>query len=140
MFAALDLASGQMFYRFRDRKRWRQFKNFLRQLRTLFPVGRLYLVCGNYGPHHKAEVQDWCAANNVELVFTPTNASWLNWIECEFTSLRYFTLNGSDYPSHAAQERAIGHHVRWRNKRAQPKQKFAIGSKIRQPDYLPISA
>jgi hypothetical protein len=28
MFAALDLASGQMFYRFRDRKRWPQFLDF----------------------------------------------------------------------------------------------------------------
>ena len=30
----------------------------------------------------RAEVTDWCAAHDVELVFTPTNASWLNWIEC----------------------------------------------------------
>jgi hypothetical protein len=35
-------------------------------------------------------------------VYTP-NASWLNWVESEFTALRYFTLDGSDYPSHAAQ-------------------------------------
>jgi hypothetical protein len=40
-------------------------------------------------------------------VFTPTHASWLNWIEAEFTALRYFTLDGSDYPSHTAQEHAI---------------------------------
>jgi len=31
-------------------------------------------------------------------VFTPTNASWTNWIGCGFTALRYFVLNGSDYP------------------------------------------
>ena len=43
--------------------------------------------------------------HGIELVFTPTNASWLNWIEAEFTALRYFTLDGSDYPSHTAQER-----------------------------------
>ena len=45
MFAALDLASGQMFYRFRDRKRWQEFLGFLHQLRTRFPTGRLYVVC-----------------------------------------------------------------------------------------------
>ena len=39
MFAALDLASGQMFYRFRDRKRWQEFLGFLRQLRARFPTG-----------------------------------------------------------------------------------------------------
>ncbi|WP_233160113.1 IS630 family transposase [Pseudonocardia sp. MH-G8] len=46
-----------------------------------FPTGRLHVVCDNFSPHRKAEVADWCASNDVELVFTPTHASWLNWIE-----------------------------------------------------------
>jgi hypothetical protein len=137
MFAALDLASGQLFYRFRDRKRWTEFLDFCRQLRRRFPTGPLYLICDNYSPHHKAEVKAWCAAHDVELVFTPSNASWLNWIECEFTALRYFTLDGSDYPSHPAQETAIAGYIRWANHRAHPKRRFAVGSKIRRPDYLP---
>ena len=85
------------------------------------PAGKLHVICDNFSPHKKAEVVAWCRANDVELVFTPSNASWLNWIECEFTALRYFTLDGSDYPSHTAQENAIAGYVRWRNKRAQPK-------------------
>jgi transposase len=137
MIAALDLTSGQLFYRFRDRKRWQEFLAFLRQLRTRFPTGRLHVVCDNFSPHRKAEVVAWCAAHDVELVFTPANASWLNWIESEFTALRYFTLDGSDYPSHAAQESAIAGYIRWANKRAAPKRRFAIGSKVRRPDYLP---
>ena len=60
MFAAQDLATGQVFYRFRDRKRWREFLGFLKQLRDRFPTGKLYVVCDNYGPHKKAEVVDWC--------------------------------------------------------------------------------
>ena len=80
MFAGLDLATGQMFYRFRDRKRWTEFLAFLKQLRVRFPAGKLYLVCDNYGAHKKAEVSGWCQANDVELVLTPSNASWLNWI------------------------------------------------------------
>jgi transposase len=137
MFAALDLATGQLFYRFRDRKRWQEFLDFLRQLRVRFPAGKLYVVCDNFSPHKKIEVTDWCRVNGVELVFTPSNASWLNWIECEFTALRYFTLDGSDYPSHTAQEAAIAGYVRWHNNHAQPKRRFAINSKIRRPDYLP---
>ena len=137
MLAALDLASGQLFYRFRDRKRWREFLDFCRQLRRRFPTGQLYLICDNYGPHHKEEVRTWCTENGIELVFTPTNASWLNWIEAEFTALRYFTLDGSDYPSHAAQELAIARYIRWANSRATPKRRFAVNSKIRRPDYLP---
>ena len=128
---------GQLFYRFRDRKRWQEFLGFLRQLRTRFSTGRLLVVCDNFSPHHKQQVRDWCAEHDVELVFTPSNASWLNWIECEFTALRYFTLDGSDYPSHAAQEAAITGYIRWANRRARPKQGFAVGSKIRRPDYLP---
>jgi transposase len=137
MFAALDLASGQLFYRLRDRKRSIEFLGFLKQLRARIPAGKLYVICDNFSPHKKADVTAWCDRHDVDLVFTPTNASWLNWIECEFTALRYFTLDGSDYPSHAEQEAAIGGYVRWRNKRAQPKRHFAVGSKIRRPDYLP---
>jgi transposase len=139
MFGALDLATGQMFYRFRDRKRWQEFLDFLRQLRRRF-TGKLYVVCDNFSPHQKTEVTDWCADNDVELVFTPSNASWLNWIESEFAALRYFTLNGSDYPDHAAQESTIGGYLRWRNRRAMPKRDFAVGSKVRKPDYLPKAA
>jgi transposase len=137
MFAALDLATGQMFYRFRDRKRWPQFLDFCKQLRRRFPTGTLYLICDNYGPHGKAEVSDWCADHGIELVYTPSNASWLNWVESEFTALRYFALDGSDYPSHAAQEAAIAGYLRWRNHHCHPKRHFAVNSKIRRPDYLP---
>jgi hypothetical protein len=73
-------------------------------------------------------------------VFTPSNASWLNWIECEFTALRYFTLDGSDYASNIAHEAAIAGYVRWRHKHALPKRRFAVDSKIRRPDYLPSVA
>ena len=66
MFAALDLASGQMFYRFRDRKRWQEFLGFLRQLRARFPTGRLYVVCDNFSLHKKSQVIDWCADHGVE--------------------------------------------------------------------------
>jgi hypothetical protein len=92
-------------------------------------------VCDNFSPRKKTQVADWCQANDVELVCTPSNASWLNWVECEFTTLRYFTLDGSDYPSHAAQEAAIAGYLRWHNKRARPKRHFAIDSKIRGPGF-----
>ena len=67
----------------------------------------------------------------------PDQRPWLNWIAAEFTALRYFTLDGSDYPSHAAQELAIARYIRWANRHANPKRRFAVNSKIRRPDYLP---
>ncbi|UJW28740.1 hypothetical protein L3Q67_26115 [Saccharothrix sp. AJ9571] len=68
-------------------------------------------------------------------MFTPSNASWLNWIE--FTAVRYYTLDGSDYPSRTAQELATARYIRWASKHATPKRHFAANSKIRTPDYLP---
>jgi hypothetical protein len=40
MIAALDLATGQIIYRVRDRKRWREFLAFLK-LRCRWPVHKL---------------------------------------------------------------------------------------------------
>jgi transposase len=126
MFAALDLASGELFYRFRDRKRWREFLGFLKQLRCRFPTGRLYLVCDNYGSHGKAEVTAWCAANDAELMFTPSNGSWLNWVECEFTALRYFTLDGTDHATHKEQGSMIRRYIIWRNRHADDRRLRAV--------------
>ncbi|NYH77230.1 transposase [Actinopolyspora biskrensis] len=135
MLAALDLATGKITYRIRDRKRWREFLTFLKQLRRRWPGQRLYLILDNYGPHKRPEVLTWCQANDIELVFAPTNASWLNWIESEFAALRYFALDGTDHRSHAEQDAALGAYLRWHNQRAQPKHHFAINSRIRQTDY-----
>ena len=41
-------------------------------------------------------VADWAAANNVELAYVPTNASWLNRIEAQSQALRYFTVGWVD--------------------------------------------
>ncbi|WP_247663179.1 transposase [Micromonospora sp. U21] len=135
MIAALDLTTGKLHYRIRDRKRWRELLSFLKTLRARWPGEHLYLICDNFSPHKHPEVQAWCATNQVDLVFLPTYASWLNRIEAEFAAVRYFALNGTDHRSHAEQDSAIGSYIRWRNQRARPKTEFAIGSKIRHPDY-----
>lgn len=48
LFGALDLASGQLVYRIRDRKRWREFLAFLKVLRARWPDERLYVVCDEF--------------------------------------------------------------------------------------------
>ena len=60
-------------------------------------------------------VRAWCDANDVELVFTPTYASWANPIEAHFGPLRQFVLANSDHPDHRALGRAIRAYLRWRN-------------------------
>jgi transposase len=88
MLAALDLATGTLTYRIHRRKRWIELLAFFKILRARWPDEKLYVVLDNFSPHRRREVREWCETNNVELVFTPTYASWLNWIEAEFTALR----------------------------------------------------
>ncbi|WP_243726262.1 IS630 family transposase [Actinomadura rubrisoli] len=131
MPAALDLVTGKILYRIRHRKRRREFLSFLKVLRARWPTQKLYRVLDNLSPHKHPCVRAWAAGNEVELVFLPTYASWLNWIECEFTAPRYFALNGTDHQSHTEQGTAIADHMRWRNTRALPKHHFAPDSVIR---------
>lgn len=140
MLAALDLTTGRMFYRIRDRKRWQEFLDLLKSLRARWPGEKLYVIVDNFSPHKRREVREWTEHHDVELVFLPTYSSWLNWIESEFAALRYFALNGTDHRSHAEQDDAIGAYVRWRNRHAEPKTEFAVDSKIRLPDFLPYVA
>ena len=52
---------------------------------------------------------------NVELVATPTSASYLNRIECHFQPLREFVFNAADYASHADVARALRRYIFRRN-------------------------
>lgn len=83
---------------------------------------RIAIVLDNFSPHlttkRDTRVGDWAEANNVELAYTPTNSSWLNRIEAQFTALRYFALNGTDHASHKEQGSMIRRYMIWRNKHA----------------------
>jgi hypothetical protein len=78
MLAVLDLATGKMYYRIRPRKRWCEFLSLLKSLRIRWPGEKLYVVLDNFSPHKHPNVRAWAAANDIELVFLPTDGSWLN--------------------------------------------------------------
>ncbi|MEU1439360.1 IS630 family transposase [Streptomyces sp. NPDC005786] len=140
MLAALDLATGKMYYRIRPRKRWREFLSLLKALRARWPGEKLYVVLDNFSPHKHPNVRAWATANDIELVFLPTYGSWLNWIEAEFAALRYFALNGTDHRSHGEQNAAIAAYMRWRKAPAEPKTAFAPDSPIRAWTQYPAKA
>jgi hypothetical protein len=58
------------------------------------------------------------SANNVEIAYTPTNSSWLNRTEAQFTALRYFALDGTDHTTHKERASMIRRYIIWRNKHA----------------------
>ena len=106
-----------------DQENRSKFLEFCRYLRSLRPADvRIASVCDNYSPHLTTKrcqrVDAWAAANNAEIVYTPTNSSWLNRIEAQFTALRYFALDGTDHPTHKAQGSMTRRYIIWRNKNA----------------------
>jgi transposase len=123
LLAAYDLSRDRLYGHIKARKRRGEFLVFCRYLRTLYPTGvRLGIVLDNFSPHLSTRddprVAEWAAANNVELAYTPTNASWLNRIEAQFQALRYFTLDGTDHTSHSEQASMIRRYIVWRNRNA----------------------
>lgn len=116
LLAALDHSRDRLHGHVKKRKRWKEFLPFLKYLRSLYPPAvKLYVIQDNFSPHRRREVREWAENHQVELVFTPTNASWLNPIECHFAPLREFALNNSNYRDHAEQARAIRRYIAWRN-------------------------
>lgn len=58
----------------------------------------------------------WAKGHKVRVYLTPTNGSWLNRIESQFTALKKFALQPSDYCSHDEQQAAIESYLTWRNR------------------------
>lgn len=114
--AAYDLETGELFGLFTAQKTWKQWLGFLQWLRRRYRRDEtLHVVLDNYGPHLKEEVQQWAKANRIKFYFTPTNASWLNRIESQFTALKKFALDNSDHRSHEEQQESIESYLAWRN-------------------------
>lgn len=121
--AAYDLAKDQLYGHIKMTKNREKFLEFCRYLRSLHPANvRIAIVCDNYSPHLTTKrcqrVATWATENNVEIAYTPTNSSWLNRIEAQFTALRYFALDGTDHASHKEQGSMIRRYIIWRNKHA----------------------
>ncbi|MDX3077321.1 IS630 family transposase [Streptomyces sp. MI02-7b] len=123
LFAAYNLGGDKLYGHIKKTKNRSKFLEFCRYLRSLHTADvRIAIVCDNYSPHLTTKrcrrVADWAEANNVEIAYTPTNSSWLNRIEAQFTALRYFTLDGTDHASHREQGSMIRRYIIWRNKNA----------------------
>jgi transposase len=86
LFAALDIASGQVLTQCKRRHRHQEFLQFLRHLDANVPPALdVHLVVDNYGTHKHPSVRRWLAARpRYHVHYTPTYASWLNQVEIWF--------------------------------------------------------
>jgi transposase len=88
--AAVDLVSGLVHHAVTQRHRSREFTAFLERLDAHYPPGMLIrLLLDNHSAHCSRETRRFLASKpgRCELVFTPTHASWLNYVEAFFSKL-----------------------------------------------------
>jgi transposase len=85
LFAALEVATGQVTDRCYDRHGKAEFLDFLKLVARAYPRRRLHVVLDNYHTHKHDDVNQWLAKHpRITLHFTPTSGSWLNLVEVFF--------------------------------------------------------
>ncbi len=120
--AFYDLHEDRLWGYTRARKRSREVLEVLKMMRKRYPADqRIHLILDNYSPHGTPAVRQWCMHNDVHLIWTPTNASWLNPIECQFTPVKEFVIRNTDYADHEELANALRRYANYRNQHAKRK-------------------
>lgn len=89
LFAALNVATGQVIGQLHRRHRSDEFLSFLRRIETEVPADLdVHLIMDNYGTHKTQQIRDWLARHpRFHIHFTPTYSSWINQVERWFAAL-----------------------------------------------------
>lgn len=116
LFGAYDVHADRLHGRLRTHKNAGEVLGFYQQIRMRYdPRLRIYLVADNLSTHKTPKIREWAEKSNVELVFTPTYASFLNRIECHFWAIGEFVVKNADYPDWDTLTRAMANHITYRN-------------------------
>ena len=133
LFAALEVASGQVHGRCFKRHTHLEFIAFLESLARRYPQRELHLVCDNYGTHKHPAVTRWLAVHlRFHLHFTPTSASWLNLVERWFALITGQAIRRGSFDNVARLEKAIMAWLQQWNQNAQPFRWTKPASRIRR--------
>lgn len=109
LFAALDIATGEVIGELHRRHRSDEFLKFLRTIEANVPADLdIHLVMDNYGTHKTPKVRNWFARHpRFQVHFTPTSASWLNQVERWFATLTEKQIRRGTHRSTRQLERAV---------------------------------
>jgi transposase len=101
LYAALDLATGQVIGSLHARHRAIEFRQFLATIDRNVPAGLdVHLVVDNVSTHKTPAIHRWLAAHpRFRLHFTPTSSSWLNLVERWFAELTTKNLQRATHRS-----------------------------------------
>jgi transposase len=124
LFAALDVATGEVIGRCHRRHRHQEFLKFLNELDSKLarePGVEIHLVLDNYGTHKTAAVRRWFLRHpEYHLHFTPTSGSWLNLVERFFGEITEKRIRRGAFRSVAALEAAIREYLEHHNASPKP--------------------
>lgn len=109
LFAALDVATGEVIGRLHRRHRSTEFLKFLRTIDANVPSDLdIHLVMDNYGTHKTPAIKRWFVRHpRFHVHFTPTSASWLNQVERWFARLTQKQIRRGTHRSTQQLEKAI---------------------------------
>ena len=123
LFAALNVATGQVNGKCLRRHRHQEFLKFLNELDSKLvrePGTEIHLVLDNYATHKTAAVKRWFLRHpEYHLHFTPTSSSWLNQVERFFGEITEKRIRRGAFRSVPALEKAIQEYLDHHN--ASPK-------------------
>jgi transposase len=109
LFAALNVATGEVIGQLHRRHRSGEFLRFLQRVEAEVPPDLdVHLIMDNYGTHKTAEIRKWLARRPCFHVhFTPTYSSWINQVERWFAQLTQKQLRRGTHRSTQELETAI---------------------------------
>lgn len=120
LFAALEVATGQVKTGHFTRRRRREFLAFMNELVAAYPGQELHVILDNLNTH-KPKRDRWLLRHpHVHFHYTPTHASWLNQVEIWFSILSRRALKGASFTSPRQVREAIDRFGAAHNETAAP--------------------
>jgi len=120
LFAALNVATGEIQARHTKRRRRVEFLAFMNQVIAQHGDRQIHVILDNLNTH-KPKHDRWLQRHkNVHFHYTPTRASWLNQIEVWFSKLSRDALRGASFTSATEVRQAIDRYIEVHNSDAKP--------------------
>jgi transposase len=109
LFAALNVATGEVIGQLHRRHRSDEFLRFLQRIESEVPADLdVHLIMDNYGTHKTKPIRDWLARRpRFQVHFTPTYSSWINQVERWFAALTEKQIRRGSHRSTRELETAI---------------------------------
>lgn len=101
LFAALNIATGEVIAQCKRRHRHQEFLQFLKYIEHNVPQKlEVHLVVDNYATHKHAATKRWLALHpRWHVHYTPTYASWLNQVEIWFNLITQRAIRRGSFSS-----------------------------------------